>query len=131
MGLVGTTSLGDYLVKKGLITEEQLFNAIRVQKLEKIRISEALIKLGYVSENEIYSALSEIYEYPVINLTEELIDKKALKLAPEEFIVKYKFIPFSKTENTVKVAISDVANVNYIKSILSGFNIQIYLVKKF
>ncbi|GAQ95491.1 type IV pilus assembly protein PilB [Thermodesulfovibrio aggregans] len=129
MGLVGTTSLGDYLVKKGLITEEQLFNAIRVQKLEKIRISEALIKLGYVSENEIYSALSEIYEYPVINLTEELIDKKALKLAPEEFIVKYKFIPFSKTENTVKVAISDVANVNYIKSILSGFNIQIYLVK--
>ncbi|GAB5046743.1 type IV-A pilus assembly ATPase PilB [Thermodesulfovibrio sp. TK110] len=129
MGIVGITSLGEYLVKKGAITEEQLLYALKVQKTEKIKIGEALTRLGYASEDQIFSALSEIYGYPLVHLTAQSIDKSAFKLVPEEFIKKYKFIPFSKTENTIKVATSEVANLNYIKSILTGFNIQIYLIK--
>ncbi|MGB9710802.1 MAG: type IV-A pilus assembly ATPase PilB [Thermodesulfovibrio sp.] len=129
MALVGITSLGEYLVKKGLITEEQLFNALKYQKTEKIRLGEALVKLGYTSEEQIFYALSEIYGYQLIHLTAQSIDKNVLKLVPEEFIKKYNFIPFAKTENTVKVATSEPANMNYIKSILTGFNIQFYLIK--
>ncbi|WP_353684237.1 type IV-A pilus assembly ATPase PilB [Thermodesulfovibrio sp. 3907-1M] len=129
MGIVGITSLGEYLVKKGTITEEQLLHALKVQKAEKSKIGEILTRLGYASEDQIFSALSEIYGYPLIHLTVQSIDKSVFKLVSEEFIKKYKFIPFSKTENTIKVATSEVANLNFIKSILTGFNLQVYLIK--
>jgi len=130
MGLVGITPLGDYLVKKKVITEEQLLNALTLQRKENIKIIEAFIKLKYASEDQIFSALSEIYGYPLINLTEQAVDNSALKLVPDEFIKKYEFIPFAKKENTIKIATSEPANLSYIKSILTGFNIQIYLIKK-
>ncbi len=131
MGLVGITSLGQYLVKKGVITEEQLLNALKLQKSEGIRIGAALIKLGYVTEDQLVYALSDIYGYPLISLSQTEIDINAFKLISEEVIKKYKIVPFAKTGNTIKVAICEPLNtvVDYIKFLLTGFNLKIYLTK--
>lgn len=131
MGLVGITSLGQYLVKKGVITEEQLLNALKLQKSEGIRIGAALIKLGYITEDQLVYALSDIYGYPLISLSQTEIDINAFKLISEEVIKKYKIVPFAKTGNTIKVAICEPLNtvVDYIKFLLTGFNLKIYLTK--
>ncbi|ACI21294.1 MULTISPECIES: type IV-A pilus assembly ATPase PilB [Thermodesulfovibrio] len=131
MGIVGITSLGQYLVKKGVITEGQLLNALKLQKSEGIRIGAALIKLGYITEDQLVYALSDIYGYPLISLSQTEIDINAFKLIPEEVIKKYKIVPFAKTGNTIKVAICEPLNtvVDYIKFLLTGFNLKIYLTK--
>ncbi len=131
MGLVGATSLGEQLIKKGIITDGQLINALKLQKAEGIKIDAALIKLGYISEEKLLEALSSIYGFPTISLTPADIDLGALKLIPEEVIRKYRIIPFAKSGNTVKVAISEPSStaVENLKFLLSGFNFQIYLIK--
>ncbi|MCS7215317.1 MAG: type IV-A pilus assembly ATPase PilB [Thermodesulfovibrio sp.] len=131
MGLIGITPLGQYFVKKGVINEEQLLNALRLQKSEGIRIGAALIKLGYINEDQLVYALSDIYGYPLVNLLKTDIDINAFKLIPEEVIRKYKIVPFSKTGNEVKVAICEPLNtvIDYLKFLLTGYNLKIYLTK--
>jgi type IV pilus assembly protein PilB len=131
MGLVGATSLGQYLVKKGVITEEQLLQAVRVQKIEGIKIASALMKLGYINEDQLFNSLSEIYGYPLINILKIDKDHQVIKLIPQEIMKKYKVVPFAKEGSTVKVAICDPSNttIDYIKFLLTGFNLDIYLTK--
>jgi type IV pilus assembly protein PilB len=131
MGIVGATSLGQYLVKKGVITEEQLLQAVRVQKIEGIKIASALMKLGYINEDQLFNSLSEIYGYPLINILKIDKDPQVIKLIPQEIMKKYKVVPFAKECSTVKVAICDPSNttIDYIKFLLTGFNLDIYLTK--
>ncbi|MEK7434166.1 MAG: hypothetical protein AABZ74_13620 [Cyanobacteriota bacterium] len=49
--------LGEILVELGLITEEQLFNALEIQSKEKRLLGQVLVKLGYVTPETIISAL--------------------------------------------------------------------------
>lgn len=131
MGIVGATSLGQYLIKKGIITEHQFINALKLQKTEGIKIGSALLKLGYVSEDQLFIALSDIFGYPLVNLSQTNIDLNVFKLIPDEIIKKYKIVPFARTGNTIKIATSDPQNtvIDYIKFLLSGFNVEIYLTK--
>lgn len=131
MGVVGATSLGQYLVKRGVITEEQLLQAVKVQKVEGIKIGSALMKLGYIDENQLFSALSEIYGYPLINILKIEKDSQIVKLIPKEIMKKYKVVPFGKEGSTVKVAICDPSStiIDYVKFLLTGFNLDIYLTK--
>jgi len=131
MGIVGATSLGQYLVKKGVITEEQLLQAVRVQKIEGIKIASALMKLGYINEDQLFNSLSEFYGYPLINILKIDKDPQVIKLIPQEIMKKYKVVPFAKEGSTVKVAICDLSNttIDYIKFLLTGFNLDIYLTK--
>jgi GSPII_E N-terminal domain. len=110
MGIVGATSLGQYLVKKGVITEEQLLQAVRVQKIEGIKIASALMKLGYINEDQLFNSLSEFYGYPLINILKIDKDPQVIKLIPQEIMKKYKVVPFAKEGSTVKVAICDPSN---------------------
>ncbi len=131
MGVVGATSLGQYLVKKGDITEEQLLQAVKLQKIEGIKIGSALMRLGYIDEDKLFKALSEMYGYPLINILKVEKDPQVVKLIPKEIMKKYKVVPFGKEGSNIKVAICDPSNtiVDYVKFLLTGFNLQIYLAK--
>ncbi|MEN2985410.1 MAG: type IV-A pilus assembly ATPase PilB [Thermodesulfovibrionaceae bacterium] len=131
MGVIGATSLGQYLLKKGIISEEQLFEAVKLQKIEGIKIGSALMKLGYINEEQLYKALSEIYGYPYINLNTTEKDLSIIKMIPKNIITKYRIVPFAREGNTIKVAISDPSTTvtDYLKFLLAGFNTEIYLAK--
>lgn len=131
MGIVGTTTIGQYLIKKGLITEEQLLEALRVQKIEGIKIGAALIKLGYISEDQLFTAMSELYGFPLIDITKVEKDSQVVKLIPIEFSRKYKVLPFAREGNTIKVAISEpfATVLENVRFLLTGFNVDFYLTK--
>jgi len=131
MGIIGATSLGQYLVKKGIITDEQVLNAVRLQKTEGIKIGSALMKLGYINENQIVEALSDIYGYPIVNISKIEIDPNVFKLIPSDIMRKYKVVPFAKDGNTVKVAVCDPSKtvIEHIKFLLAGFNLEIHIAK--
>jgi len=105
---------------------------LKITKSEGIQIGAALIKLKYLTEDQLVHTLSEIYGYRLINLLHTEIDINAFKLIPEEVIKKYKVVPFARTGNTIKVAIcnpSDIV-VDHLKFLLTGFNLEIYLTKE-
>ena len=125
MGVVGASQLGLFLLKNKTITEEQLLEAMQIQKKEGKRLGHVLLKLGYITEDKLTSALSRQHGTPVISLSEVNLDTSLLKLIPYEFVVKNQLIPISKNGDSLKIAISDPSNrfaINDIK-FLTGMNV--------
>lgn len=102
--------LGDVLVQKGLITEDQLMKALKEQKLRKTKLGETLISLGYVSEKEIVDILTAQLGIEYVELRNMKLDEAAVFLINEAVAKKYNLIPigFDKERpNCLRVAMSD------------------------
>ena len=74
--------LGELLTKASLITQDQLKEALRVQKETGGKLGETLIKLNFVSEEDITECLSQQFGVPSINLQHFEIDASVIKLIP-------------------------------------------------
>ncbi len=99
--------IGELLVKKNIISEEQLNTALSRQKKSNLRIGEELVRTGVVTEKVILSALSEsmnlsIVEISKIEISQEIVDK-----IPVRFVTHYNFIPLFIKENTLHIAVND------------------------
>ena len=102
--------LGDLLLEVGLITEEQLENALQVQKQSKERLGEIILGLGYVSEENMIEVLEFQLGVPRIELKEESVNKAAALTIPVQMAEKYKVIPVSKEGRKLTLAMVDPTN---------------------
>ena len=118
--------LGDLLVEAGLITEEQLKEALEVQKNDNERIGTILVKLGYLTEEEITSFLSKQYGIPAVNLEHFEISEDVIKRIPSDIARKYMLIPITRTGSTLTVAMADPTNIYALDDIkfLTGLNVE-------
>jgi len=119
--------LGELLVRNQLISDDQLAKAVTEQKKEGIRLGAALIKLGYVQENDLASFLSKHYGVPSINLAEFDVDPAVISLIPPEVAQKYQLVPINRAGATLIVAMSDPSNIFAIDDIkfMTGFNVEV------
>ena len=60
--------LGDLLVKEKVITPEQREQATQAQKETNVRLGAALVKLGFLTDEDVTNFLSLQYDVPAINL---------------------------------------------------------------
>ncbi|MGO9377663.1 MAG: type IV-A pilus assembly ATPase PilB [Dissulfurispiraceae bacterium] len=132
MGIVGASSLGDLLLQSKLITEEQLLEALVVQKRERQKLSTVLLKLKFISEESLTMILSKQYGVPPVNLAATTIDKTALKLVPYDTAKKCQLIPLSYAAGELKIAIADPSNnfaIDHIR-FLSGMKLRLYVASE-
>ncbi len=118
--------LGDLLVESGLITKEQLQEALEVQKQDNERLGTILVKLGYLTEEEITSFLSKQYGIPAVNLEHFEISEDVIKRIPSDIARKYMLIPITRTGSTLTVAMADPTNIYALDDIkfLTGLNVE-------
>jgi len=99
--------LGELLVKYGMISEQQLKEALEVQQREKKRVGEILIELGYLQLKDLIWVLSEQADIPFVNLKPEMLDTQLVKLFPQELLVEHDILPLYQTEDAVYFAVGD------------------------
>ncbi len=118
--------IGEFLLKANLINQQQLAKALDEQKSIGGRIGEHLIRLGYVTEEDILDCLSQQYGVPSINLRHFEIDESIIRLIPADVARKYQFIPVSKTGATLTVAMGDPTNVFAMDDItfITGYRVE-------
>ncbi len=118
--------IGELLTKAKLLTNDQLEKALEEQKQSGGRIGEHLIRLGFVTEEDILDCLSQQYGVPSINLQHFEIDESIIRLIPADVARKYQFIPVSKTGATLTVAMSDPTNVFAMDDItfITGYRVE-------
>ncbi|MFQ5532610.1 MAG: type IV-A pilus assembly ATPase PilB [Candidatus Methylomirabilales bacterium] len=123
---VGSSRLGDMLVKSKLITEEQLKKALSQQSTTGGRLGSNLVQLGYLTEEDITSFLSKQYGVPSINLAHFEVDPSVIKLVPAEIAQKHMVIPINRKGNVLTVAMADPSNIFAVDDIkfLSGFKVE-------
>jgi type IV pilus assembly protein PilB len=120
--------LGELLVRKNLITPEQLQGALREQKASGTRLGTALTKLGLVDEGELTTVLSEQYGIPSVNLDEVEIPGDVIELVPEGVATKYQIVPVNRAGSTLMIAAADPTNVETIDAIRFKTDLDVEVV---
>jgi type IV pilus assembly protein PilB len=118
--------LTDILINNKLLSREQLGQAIVVQKEKGGRLSDILVELKFIRENELVSTLSESLGLPLIDLKRYKIDGEVVTIIPPEVARHYLIIPVSKMGDTVTLAMADpldIFAIDYVQS-LTGYKIN-------
>ena len=118
--------LGDLLVKEKIITPEQLEQGNKLQKEQNCRLGSALVKLGFLTDEDVTNFLSRQYGVPAINLSYFEIDPTVVKLIPFETAKRYQILPLSRVGASLTIAMVDPTNVFAMDDIkfMTGFNIE-------
>ena len=121
------TQIGHILVTSKVISEEQLTQALNLQKKEGGRLGANLIKLGYIAEEKLVSFLSKQFGAPVINLSESTIDPSIVSLIPLEMAKKYLIMPIARVGATLTIALADPSNIFAIDDVkfMTGYNVEV------
>ncbi|OAT79872.1 type II secretion system protein GspE [Desulfotomaculum copahuensis] len=102
--------LGDLLVETGVITREQLQQALAGQRRSSERLGRVLVRMGFVTERDITSALAD--QLGIAQVGGGLVtDPQLLALLPEQLARRYKVIPLAREGRRLKVAMADPANL--------------------
>lgn len=121
--------LGDSLIMRGLITQEQLEEAVAYQKEHNVKIGKALVKLGYLEEIKLLGVFAESMRMEIKTIDEIQIDSYALDMIPQEIIKKHKFFPIEGEEENISIIVNNPYNISMeeeLKAIM-GKEVKMYL----
>jgi type IV pilus assembly protein PilB len=113
----GGDRLGEILLREGLVTREQLAQALAEQKNSKHRLGYVLVKLGLVQELEITKVLARQYRMPAVDLTRFEVDPKIIKLVPAEMATKSVVLPLKREGRTLTVAMADPTDLGLLEDL--------------
>jgi general secretion pathway protein E/type IV pilus assembly protein PilB len=124
--------LGDLLIEEGLLTQEQLELALRIQKELEFskKLGQILIDEGYVTQKDLLKALSKQLGYEFVDLYGEKIDFEKLAKYPLQLLKNAKAIPFKEDEDYIYVATSDPLNYEALEALERAIGmkpIKVYL----
>jgi type IV pilus assembly protein PilB len=98
--------LGEILVERGFISDEQLREALRSGK----RLGEALLEMGALSADELNWALSELLGVPYVEFRDEMVDFDLARTLPEEVLRRHNAFPVLRVGDELTVIMSDPTN---------------------
>lgn len=103
--------LGDMLIELNYITNDDLQEALKLQKNTGKKVGEILIEKGFISEDDLLQALEIQLGIQRIYLDVLTIDKRAVKTIPESLARKYNVLPVQFVENKLLLLMNDPLNL--------------------
>lgn len=106
--------IGDVLMQKGLIDQNQLTHALEEQKVKKKLLGDTLVDLGNITREKLNEVLCEILGIDFVDLRKVSPDPKVIELLDEKIMRKYNILPISYNENDfsiIRLAMSDPQNI--------------------
>ncbi len=124
--------LGEILVQQGLLSEEQLKDAINRQKRERGRLGEILVKMGALTEDDIIAALGTQLNLPYANKDNNLLkpntDQGLDKLVPHDFAKTNLVLPIAKKGHVLTCAVTDPLDLMMIDNLKMITGCEINLI---
>ena len=103
--------LGELLLDKGLVTQAQITEALRIQSRTGKRLGQILIDQKFVSEDDMVDMVSERLAIPRVSLGSMVIDPQVIQRVSVETARRYKLMPIFAIGNTLTLAMSDPLNI--------------------
>ncbi|KHT45527.1 GspE/PulE family protein [Vibrio sinaloensis] len=103
--------LGDLLVEEGIISEQQVEQALAAQKSTGRKLGAALIELGFLTEHQMLTFLSQQLDIPLIDLSRANVDVEAVQLLPEVHARRLRALVIGRQQDTLRIAMSDPADL--------------------
>ncbi|MCC6446541.1 MAG: Flp pilus assembly complex ATPase component TadA [Armatimonadetes bacterium] len=106
--------LGEILIAAGLVTKEQLDQALDEQKKTGKRLGHILIDMGYVTEEDITETWALQLDIPHVYLSDYAVDPDVIQLVSENIARTHSIIPVSRQGDRLVVAMSNPLDVETI-----------------
>ena len=107
----------DMLVSGGWMAQTQLQEALAEQKRTNEKFATILVRLGFVSEEDLAQVLSSQYGIRTIRLPEIAIDHEVVRLVPAWIAKRHGLIPVERTNGTLTLAMADPNNLSALDEV--------------
>jgi len=110
----GEKKVEDLIVESGFLTQEKLNSLLTEAAEKKIPIFTYLIKLGYITDEDLTKLTAKANKTPYVNLSQARINHEVLKLIPQDIAERYMTVPLGEMQHRLVVAMLDAGNVQAV-----------------
>lgn len=97
--------LGDYLLEKGLLSQDDLEYALRQQKRTGLILGQILIESEFITAEDLAKGLSEQLDMPFIIPYQRLVDNRLFEMLPIHFMRNHNLLPLRKSNRIVTILV--------------------------
>ncbi len=124
----GVFSLPQMLVESGLMSWDQINDAQRTARREKLPLADILVRDGLVLSLQLATLSALNLGLNMVDLGSQDIDPAAVALLPEEIARKYSVLPIKKVDGRITVAMTDPTDLQLIHDLSSRTGATIHPV---
>jgi len=123
-----TRPLGQMLRERGLISEDDLKNALALQQERRDKLGRILVDLGYVAERDVLNVVSEQLKVPIFNGEYPAVPVESAGL-PFRFLRAFNAIPVHVEDKVLSLVMADALDVETQNAarLRSGLELQVFM----
>jgi len=121
--------IGSILVERGLITDEQLTQAIAEQNRTGERLDHVMVRLGFCTSDDVLEAIGQQFAMPIVDLDSVEVKSDVLATLPPKLVFKQRCVPIDQHNGTLRVATCDPFELTAFDELrlLTGMAIELVL----
>lgn len=122
--------IGEILIENGMVTEEQLLEALTKSKKTNTPIGSMLVTLGFITVDQLKDALSQQQGYSHVTAAQLNISEGVIKILPEDFIKENKLIPLASDGRFLDIGMINPDNKKALNEVvyLTGLRPRVLLM---
>jgi type IV pilus assembly protein PilB len=118
--------LGEILIEWGIVTDQQIQQALGIAAGSGKRIGEALVEAGFAKEEDVAKALASQFDMEYINLDSPQAKTQVdMTLVPETLVKKHHVLPVAKRNGRLKLIIHDPMDLELLDLLRFRLNCEI------
>lgn len=123
--------LGEILVEQGLLSNEQVQDALRLQHQSGLLFGETLVQQKLITEEKIVAVLVGQFGIPYVKPTQYKIAKDLLEIFEPSMMRRYQFVPMDSIGSVLVIAIAGSLTEDVLHEIegQTGCTLQLFLTK--
>ena len=128
--------LSEILVEQGTLKEDQVKRAQLYAKQNNVPLSEAIVKFGFATEEQVTAALSKHFSVPYASKENGILvperEQNLQEIIPEKFARENMVVPLFVEDDELAVAVLDPTNLFLLENIkmMSGKQVQPFIASK-
>ncbi|HWP46519.1 MAG TPA: ATPase, T2SS/T4P/T4SS family [Candidatus Limnocylindrales bacterium] len=120
--------IGEILLEKGLITEDQLRQALKIQEMTGKKLGSILVELKYLRTRNLGQILANIYKVPSIDLGNYSIKVEMARILPKEYCYQKHIVPLQIKDKNLIVAMTKPNDYSTIREVEFITNLRVTAV---
>ncbi len=121
--------LGELLIEQGLLTDDQVQDALRMQHQTGMLFGETLVQQRLITEEKMVAVLVSQFGIPYIKPSQYTIPKELLEIFDPQMMRRFQFVPIDSIGSVLVIAIAGLLSEDVFKEIehQTGCSLQVFL----
>jgi general secretion pathway protein E len=120
--------LGEILIERKLITEEDLERALELQKERGDKLGKTLVDMGFIAMRDVLAALSEQLQVPLVTIDAPPVISPETETLSPRFLRQFRCLPMTRDDHTITLAMADPLDVETIAAVRQCTGLKIAIV---